>query len=401
MFLAAVVAAHAAHPPRPRHRADAAAVQPSGARGRADRDARPRVGRPRRLRHAASRRRRPSSAGSSSTRSTSGRCGRRGCGSRCAASPRRRSPVTPGRTSPCRRATSCPSRSRSRTRRCGWRAAAATPSTSRRRTGSARWRSRSSTPRRRATGWPTTTTTLATECVPIGDAVNPNIAVRHHLHVPRRRAGSAAARARGRELLRLLARPLLRVRSSPPRAHRRLGRVPAAQRGERGLRRRTRSRPRRATATASARKVVQEGGFFGLRGAIGTPDQIRDYLRRYEECGVDQVIFCSQAGKNRHEHIMESLELFGTRGAARVHGARRAPRSARRRSGSRRSIDGRAGPQAGRRPPAAPGRRLRVPRHPARARRPRRRRRRSTSGSTTSPGRPRSVAAGEFNDLFG
>ncbi len=26
---------------------------------------------------------------------------------------------------------------------------------------------------------------------------------------------------------------------------------------------------------------------------------------------MDQVIFCSQAGKNRHEHIMESLELFG------------------------------------------------------------------------------------------
>ena len=57
-------------------------------------------------------------------------------------------------------------------------------------------------------------------------------------------------------------------------------------------------------------KVVQDG-FAGLRGAIGTPDQIRDYLRRYEECGVDQVIFCSQAGNNRHEHIMESLELFG------------------------------------------------------------------------------------------
>jgi alkanesulfonate monooxygenase SsuD/methylene tetrahydromethanopterin reductase-like flavin-dependent oxidoreductase (luciferase family) len=57
-------------------------------------------------------------------------------------------------------------------------------------------------------------------------------------------------------------------------------------------------------------KVVEDG-FGGLRGAIGTPEQIRDYLRRYEECGVDQVIFCSQAGKNRHEHIMESLELFG------------------------------------------------------------------------------------------
>ncbi|MGH8977024.1 MAG: LLM class flavin-dependent oxidoreductase, partial [Acidimicrobiia bacterium] len=57
-------------------------------------------------------------------------------------------------------------------------------------------------------------------------------------------------------------------------------------------------------------KVVQEG-VGGLRGAVGTPDQIREYLRRYEECGVDQVIFCYQAGKNQHEHIMEALELFG------------------------------------------------------------------------------------------
>jgi alkanesulfonate monooxygenase SsuD/methylene tetrahydromethanopterin reductase-like flavin-dependent oxidoreductase (luciferase family) len=57
-------------------------------------------------------------------------------------------------------------------------------------------------------------------------------------------------------------------------------------------------------------KVV-ESGIGGLRGAVGTPDQIREYLERYEECGVDQVIFCSQAGKNKHEHIMEALETFG------------------------------------------------------------------------------------------
>jgi alkanesulfonate monooxygenase SsuD/methylene tetrahydromethanopterin reductase-like flavin-dependent oxidoreductase (luciferase family) len=57
-------------------------------------------------------------------------------------------------------------------------------------------------------------------------------------------------------------------------------------------------------------KVVGQG-IGGLRGAVGTPAQLREFLRRYEECGVDQVIFCSQAGKNRHEHIMESLELFG------------------------------------------------------------------------------------------
>jgi len=53
------------------------------------------------------------------------------------------------------------------------------------------------------------------------------------------------------------------------------------------------------------------GDTTGLRGAIGTPEQVRQYLRRYEEAGVDQVIFVLQAGRNRHEHIMESLEQFG------------------------------------------------------------------------------------------
>jgi alkanesulfonate monooxygenase SsuD/methylene tetrahydromethanopterin reductase-like flavin-dependent oxidoreductase (luciferase family) len=56
---------------------------------------------------------------------------------------------------------------------------------------------------------------------------------------------------------------------------------------------------------------VAAGDSTGLRGAIGTPDQVREYLRRYEEAGVDQVIFVLQAGRNRHEHIMESIELFG------------------------------------------------------------------------------------------
>jgi alkanesulfonate monooxygenase SsuD/methylene tetrahydromethanopterin reductase-like flavin-dependent oxidoreductase (luciferase family) len=57
---------------------------------------------------------------------------------------------------------------------------------------------------------------------------------------------------------------------------------------------------------------VAAGDTTGLRGAIGTPDQVREFLRRYEEAGVDQVIFVLQAGRNRHEHIMESIERFGT-----------------------------------------------------------------------------------------
>jgi alkanesulfonate monooxygenase SsuD/methylene tetrahydromethanopterin reductase-like flavin-dependent oxidoreductase (luciferase family) len=50
-----------------------------------------------------------------------------------------------------------------------------------------------------------------------------------------------------------------------------------------------------------------------LRGAIGTPDQVTELVSRYEAAGVDQVIFVMQAGPNRHEHICESLELFGKR----------------------------------------------------------------------------------------
>ena len=45
-------------------------------------------------------------------------------------------------------------------------------------------------------------------------------------------------------------------------------------------------------------------------GAIGSPEQIERHLRRFEEAGVDQVIFVQQGGRNRHEHICQSLELF-------------------------------------------------------------------------------------------
>lgn len=56
-------------------------------------------------------------------------------------------------------------------------------------------------------------------------------------------------------------------------------------------------------------KLLREG-LGSLRGAMGTPEQITELLRRYEAAGVDQVIFVMQAGRNRHEHICESLELF-------------------------------------------------------------------------------------------
>ena len=54
---------------------------------------------------------------------------------------------------------------------------------------------------------------------------------------------------------------------------------------------------------------AQEAALRG--GLIGSPDTIRKKLARFETSHIDQVILLNQAGKNAHEDICESLELFG------------------------------------------------------------------------------------------
>ena len=46
-------------------------------------------------------------------------------------------------------------------------------------------------------------------------------------------------------------------------------------------------------------------------GLIGSPDTIRKKLRKFATSNIDQIILLNQAGKNTHEHICESLDLFG------------------------------------------------------------------------------------------
>jgi hypothetical protein len=45
-------------------------------------------------------------------------------------------------------------------------------------------------------------------------------------------------------------------------------------------------------------------------GLIGSPQTIRERLRKFAATNVDQIILLNQAGRNRHEHICESLEIF-------------------------------------------------------------------------------------------
>lgn len=47
------------------------------------------------------------------------------------------------------------------------------------------------------------------------------------------------------------------------------------------------------------------------QAAIGTPDTLRDYLKRFEDAHQDVMLLIAQSGTRKHEDIMESLELFG------------------------------------------------------------------------------------------
>ena len=46
------------------------------------------------------------------------------------------------------------------------------------------------------------------------------------------------------------------------------------------------------------------------RGLIGSPESLRERLKKFEESHVDQVILINQAGNNSHEDICQSLEIF-------------------------------------------------------------------------------------------
>ena len=124
---------------------------------------------------------------------------------------------------------------------------------------------------------------LKEECVPIGHAVNPNIAMVTGFSVHQ---DAAEAKRRGMDGFRFFNYALGHHYGF-------------------GL-----HRPGRTDiweAFERARPGMPEEG--GERG-IGTPDQLRAHLRGFQEAGVDQVAFIQQGGRNRHEDICEALELF-------------------------------------------------------------------------------------------
>lgn len=127
-------------------------------------------------------------------------------------------------------------------------------------------------------------TTLENECEPIGYAINPNIAIVTGFMCD---PDQERARAMGEDGLKFFSYALGH--------HYVFGRH---EPGKTNIWQNYRGNP------------INIPGAGGDNACIGTPDFIRKRLRQYEEVGVDQVVFISQAGNNQHEDICSSLNLF-------------------------------------------------------------------------------------------
>jgi len=128
--------------------------------------------------------------------------------------------------------------------------------------------------------------TFKRECVPIGHAVNPNIAMVTGFSCHR---DAAEAQRRGADGFRFFQFAL---------AHHYV------------FGKHTPGRTNIWNAFLAVREQLGTEVLGGGVGCIGAPDDLRRTLTTFQDAGVDQTIFIQQGGRNRHEHICEALELF-------------------------------------------------------------------------------------------
>jgi alkanesulfonate monooxygenase SsuD/methylene tetrahydromethanopterin reductase-like flavin-dependent oxidoreductase (luciferase family) len=128
--------------------------------------------------------------------------------------------------------------------------------------------------------------TFKRECVPIGHAVNPNIAMVSSFSC---HPDQAEALRRGTDGFRFFQFALGHFYGFG------------------------KHRPGRTNIWERYEAVRDEIGLEvlgGGAGGIGTPTQLREHLRKFADAGVDQAVFIQQGGNNQHENICEDLDLF-------------------------------------------------------------------------------------------
>src|SRR5271154_4680796 len=128
-------------------------------------------------------------------------------------------------------------------------------------------------------------------CIPLGHEVNAQIAMVSSFSVHNDRAEAIRRGHEGFEFFGYALNALVAHDTVPGRTN--LWGDYLAQRGDRT----------EAVVAATERVGAYSSG-------IGTPADMRAHLEVFQDSGVDQVIFLQQAGRNRHDHICDALELF-------------------------------------------------------------------------------------------
>jgi alkanesulfonate monooxygenase SsuD/methylene tetrahydromethanopterin reductase-like flavin-dependent oxidoreductase (luciferase family) len=131
------------------------------------------------------------------------------------------------------------------------------------------------------------------ECVPLGHTVNANLAMVSNFSVHKDRAEAIRRGHEGFEFFRYALNALVAHDTVPGRTN--LWGEYLTLRGN------------RTEEIVEASRQVET-----YSSGIGTPDDMKKHLKGFQEAGVDQVIFMQQAGRNKHQHICESLELFAS-----------------------------------------------------------------------------------------
>ena len=131
------------------------------------------------------------------------------------------------------------------------------------------------------------------ECVPLGRTVNANLAMVSNFSVHKDRSEAIRRGHEGFEFFRYALNALVAHDTVPGRTN--LWGEYLALRGN------------RTAEIIEASKQVDD-----YASGIGTPDDMKAHLKGFQEAGVDQVIFMQQAGRNTHDHICQSLELFAS-----------------------------------------------------------------------------------------
>jgi hypothetical protein len=132
-------------------------------------------------------------------------------------------------------------------------------------------------------------------CVPLGHAVNANIAMVSAFSLHADAAEAARRGQEGFEFFRYAISALVTKDTVPGRS--------AVWDG---------FQAERASGALAATYASTESlsSAFQRSPGIGTAADFRAHVRSFEAAGVDQIILLQQAGRNRHEHICASLELL-------------------------------------------------------------------------------------------